>query len=51
MFNHFRIKFNTSLFQEFRVYTDEPAGLKYPKMTAFDLLMQELEATGMAVGT
>ena len=51
MFNHFRNDVDISPLPELSVYHDETAGLKYPKMTAFDLLMQELEATGMAVGT
>ena len=52
MFNHFRNDVDISPLPQLSQYYDEAASReKYPKITAFDLLMQELEATGMAVST
>ena len=47
MFTHFRNDVDVSPMAELaHLYTPEEAR-KYPRMTAFEILMQELSATGM----
>ena len=49
MFTHFRNDVDIGPMAELNhLYTEEEAA-RYPRMTAFEILMQELNATGMTV--
>ena len=51
MFCHFRNDVDIGPMAELsHLYTEEQAA-KYPRMTAFEILMQELAATGMTFDT
>jgi len=49
MFTHFRNDMNIGPLPELKHLYSEEALTKYPNLTAFEILMQELRATGMAM--
>lgn len=49
MFTHFRYNVDCSPMPELKDKHREKADVKYPKMSAFDILMTELSATNMVL--
>jgi hypothetical protein len=51
MFCHFGDKVEIGPLKELAHMTSPEQAARYPKMTAYDILMQELSATGMSFET